>query len=240
VLNCALYEDCFDFQEPPVTFQVGIVGTDGVLLAGDLRYTDGSSGLRAGSHSSKIHVRGSLASCASGDRWASRAAECCLNNLRSGDGAGEHMFEQCRRVLEQCELEGDKPQAPHGSILFVSRNDGKSELWFADFRTGEIPRNIQDRIWIGDVGNAAVFFLEKYAPAEPGFRIDELKLLAAHSVLMAGALNPAGVEGLELVLCRDGVGDFERIEREELAVLKERSAALDSTIARALRRDDGR
>jgi hypothetical protein len=57
-------------------------------------------------------------------------------------------------------------------------------------------------------------------------------MLAAHAVLMAGKTNPCYIEGLEIVECRkDG---FTRLTPEEIAALAERSAALDSQIAKQL------
>jgi hypothetical protein len=49
---------------------------------------------------------------------------------------------------------------------------------------------------------------------------------------MAGKLNPAGIGGLEIVLC--GPFGFERLDETEIAALKDRSEALDLVVETSL------
>jgi hypothetical protein len=56
-----------------------------------------------------------------------------------------------------------------------------------------------------------------------------MKFLAAHSIQMAAHMNPTGVFGLNMVLCRNS-GSIERLSDEEIEDLKRRSDSLDEEI----------
>lgn len=125
-----------------------------------------------------------------------------------------------------------------GSILFTEYEGGKFSLWQADVRVEECepwgtPETICDRSWIGDQPNAAVFFTERYLPHDPKMPIENIKFLAAHSILQASFLNTAGISGLEIVLCRND-GSITRVPRDEISELTIASQKLDGEIKRRL------
>jgi hypothetical protein len=79
------------------------------------------------------------------------------------------------------------------------------------------------------------FFIERYLPIKGYIKrsLAELKLIAAHTVLMASELNPTGVVNLDMVLCRAGK-PFELIGADEIAELTAESRRTDSLIAASL------
>jgi len=126
--------------------------------------------------------------------------------------------------------------------MLAYRQNGLTELWFSDVRAvflqegiieASPARRVLNRQYAGDAGNSAVFFLEKYLVSGVSSPIDSLKFIAAHAVLMAGKLNPAGVEGLEILLCRHGAA-FERVPDAELMELAAESDSLDSEMLNRL------
>ena len=233
-----------DPEEIPLTFQVGIVGTDGVLLASDRGYTNyHDGGFRTTSRSSKVlYTTGDFACCASGDQCASDAATLCQADCFCPLPIHERLYSASSAALEQCEDLGEDAARCHGEVIAAERSEGKVRLWIMQVRSVlkkpiMIPSSptIVDRYrWTGDIGNSAVFFLERYLRYGFATSLENLKLVAAHAVLVAGQLNPSGVQGLDILLCRNGTEDFERVTDEELARLKDRSDALDSTIAATL------
>lgn len=117
-----------------------------------------------------------------------------------------------------------------GSVLLVTSTPLR--LWRVDIAPDRgIPcvLRILDKCKIGDSTTPACFFSERYYRERP---IEDLIFLAAHTVLMAGAMNPAGVAGLGIVLCRPA--GFTTVSDEEVSDLTARSKRLDSEIAAAL------
>jgi hypothetical protein len=78
----------------------------------------------------------------------------------------------------------------------------------------------------GDNKNAAVFIAERYY--RENFKIEELLPLAAHSVLMAGKLNPASVAGLDIAVWRNSESLPIMLSQEDTSALKIRSDSVDS------------
>jgi hypothetical protein len=60
-----------------------------------------------------------------------------------------------------------------------------------------------------------------------------MKLIAAHAMLMASTLNPTGVHGLDIYLCRSR-RPFEKLAQSEIEGLVAASQEIDSQIGRGL------
>lgn len=228
-----------DAEDIPMTFQIGIVGTDGVLLASDECYIDPGlgQGARTRYRGQKIFIRGDgqIAYCAAGDDWAAMSAERHSDSFTGNLVIYQNMVLAREFAIDDCLTRKGKffaEENRHGTVLAVHR-EPKVELWHMDvmFR-GQLPICISDRVCIGDTGNPAVFFLERYLPPGAKLSLDKLKFLAAHSIAMAEKINPTGIGGLEMVLCRED--RFERVSAEEINYLKSQSEDLDSSIANAL------
>jgi hypothetical protein len=226
-------------EEVPLTFQIGIVASDGVFLASDLKRTNVGAGphtYRSSSETPKIHVsdRGQVAYCYSGNDVADEAAR-----IFCAQAAGLEDEFEIQKTLKASALEAigsenisnERQALQRGSlILALGKANRNPELWCLDLRTPSA-RPIGNHIINGDLSNPAGFFMERYFPK--GRRtIEELLLLAAHTVLVASRLNPDGISGLEMVRCT--AQGFQKVSEEKIANLTERSEQLDKNIAASL------
>ena len=89
-----------------MTFQVGIVGSDGVLLASDFKHSDG---MRNTSTSSKLAIRKGIAYCAAGDNAAAILAREYAEDFQGGD-VGSELFAARKRAMEQSILPKTRPR----------------------------------------------------------------------------------------------------------------------------------
>jgi hypothetical protein len=223
-------------DEIQMTFQVGMVGTDGVLLASDLLYTGYAGDFRQSGSGSKIIYDGKqIAYCASGGSRPLAVASHYAKYFCEGDG--EQAFMTRQRLIDarnSVEKEFTPSAASDGELLLAQAIEGHVELWHMGIRLGDYsaPHPPPDRYCIGDTRNSAMFFVERYAPrTSTGGKLqplERLKLLAAHTILTAARLNQTGIGGLEMLICKpDG---FRFVSVEEIADLKSKSDTLDREI----------
>ncbi len=219
-----------------MTFQIGLIGTDGTILASDKRITQTaatSSGqtLHCGGTGAKIahNEECSIVYCAAGGHLAEAIAREYVKEPVAGDIGAELM-----RIKERI----DHPGSSASDLLLAQIVEGKAALWQMNLRNGtpSAPHRVEDKVQIGDSGNLAAFFIEMYAPTPlEGLRsVAELKFLAAHSIRMAGRLNPAFVDGLEMWTHRTGQERFVQVENDEIGTLIARSDELTEELSSKL------
>jgi hypothetical protein len=90
--------------------------------------------------------------------------------------------------------------------------------------------SVSNRLFGGDRGNAGVFFAERFDAEIANRSVDELKLLAALTVLEGGFLNPTGVGGLDVLVSKHGEKP-RFLEDEELQPLRDRAESLHNILA---------
>jgi hypothetical protein len=213
-------------DEVPVTFQIGMVGSDGVLLASD-RLVTRFIPHRATSEIVKIVVREDLglAYCCSGDdSFANRVRIILDAHL------GKKAIPIESHLSEGIEVARRGGNLGQGSVLIAYLTPRKVYLYQLEMtqKPPDFACAVLDRWSIGDQTNAAVFFSEQYLPKSPPPPVASLVSLAAHTVLMAHARNPTGVGGLDITVCTmDG---FYSLPEKELSALRQKSSALDSDI----------
>lgn len=196
-------------EELPMTMQVGMVGTDGVLIAGDTkwmkepklegRFWDGG---RTGFNSPKIkisHERGMAISRARDMETAVHVSEEIISRLR--DDEINSPVEAIERIARDLLYRYGDQRPAHCLIALTKPNP---KLFLFQFATvdGEWAPFCQPMETIaiaGDNVNPAIFWAERYY--EPGHSIRQLIPLAAHVVVCAHTLNTATISGLEIVLC---------------------------------------
>jgi 20S proteasome alpha/beta subunit len=219
-------------EDIPVTFQLGLIARDGIVLASDTLYVQNIDGQRSTYHSEKIGLGADalVAYCCAGDELAVRAAH-FLSARRfapQDDFRGRMMG-----AIQEARNENVGADFRGGHILAVHRTNDGPELWFTAISNGQVVRRVNHgKIVAGDTGNAAVFFAERYFPNASIPTVEELLPLAAHSVLMAGELNPGGVDGLEIAIIRST--GAEKLHGAGLSSLIEQSRRLDQQIAKEL------
>lgn len=215
-------------DEVPVTFQIGIVGSDGVLLASD-RLVTRLVPCRMTSRMEKIIVREDigLAYCCSGDDDFAAT----MGIVMDAHKANSSMPIDLRLSETLDEARVGRNTLGCGSILVACLTQNETQLWKFGLTTQirpDPPCRMRDRWIIGDETNTAIFFSEKYLPISPQLPLERLLPLAAHTILMAHEMNPTGVDGLDITLCtREG---FRVLKEDELSHLARQSGNLDTYI----------
>jgi len=236
-----------------VTFQIGIVGLDGVLLASDCQHVSGIGVYGANepyipykhsSMSSKLYWSGGeIGCCPSGNDYSDIAAQYCINHSSEQASTKQLLHDACHLVLKMAKNQGSSIDQLQGSLLLVRRDHGRSELWAADIQDAEMteeiivpkrPRLIHNHVWSGDRANPTVFFIERYFQGRADLSIDDLAFVAAYVVNTAAKLNDAGIRGMEILLCPHGTKPFEVVSEEKIMALIERSEQLDREIGMRL------
>jgi hypothetical protein len=206
-----------------MTLQIGLVGRDGILLASDRCRIAIQNGVRTTSQISKYILSGKHVFTFAGDDVAQEIAEQTVkaldaNPFEDPGKAGQRIFNFLGR-----------PVPNPGAVLGIAQG----QLWHLSFSgSGYSATPISDKIVAGDALNAAVFFSERHY-FDLQNSIDGLKKLAAHMICMGGKLNPAGVQGLEIIVwdrARDTIG---RVDDHEIQALSDLSEKLDADIGRA-------
>lgn len=227
-------------EDIPVTFQIGIVGTDGVLLASDVRarstagFRDGiSAGVDFSATTEKLFCYPEFhhAYCIAGnDNTIWRVGHCAHENIKKhGNTFLDH--ETVRSLLwdsvnEICKSIGPIGSKYYGSMLLSYQGQQSVDLWRVNLNGfGPGVNAVLDKTFEGDAANSAAFFLVQYYRAAP---IKQLLPLAAHCVLTAAKLNPTGVEGLEIVVST--LEQTRKLEKQELSALKQASETLEAAI----------
>jgi len=217
-----------------MTLQVGMVGTDGVLIASDTRWmntprwANPESPPRATFNSPKIivnHARGIAISCARNMETAHHVASEIISGLKDEDweypilpieGIGAKVLPSAgERNDAQCLIAFTRP-TPR---LFLFQFGMINGQW------GSICQSMQTTAIAGDNVNPAIFWAERYYRELP---IESLLPLAAHLIVSAGALNPTAISGLEIVLC-DAAG-LHRLSDDSTRDLKAKATESDRNI----------
>lgn len=220
-----------------MTMQVGMVGTDGVLIAGDTQWND-ETGLRNSWNEWKVKVNdecriviaragklvtaGYLASAIIG-------ATIRNNNWLFDDVGAKHKIEDEVLSLAQ---EGSE----HCQCQVVFMRPTIKLYCFQIVRIGKhwglVIDEVLSKKYTGDYKNSAIFWAERYYPRNPTLPIRHLIPLAAHLVVTARVLNTAGISGLEIVLCDDK--GIHRLSNESLVELEMKSIERDKNIGESL------
>lgn len=187
-----------------MTLQIGMVGSDGIVLASDTMVQQYENDSRSVSHCSKFFLGAEVLCCYAGDTIAER----CAYGIRSHDWspiASSSEKEDTRLALIQIgNLECRKTEDQYGTLPNVIRKVlaviHSNQLWLLEIngKDGSTANLIRDRAVSGDVANTCRYFMNKYANDCLVRPISELICLAAYTILAAGEENPHGVGGLEI------------------------------------------
>jgi hypothetical protein len=236
-------------EDIPVTFQIGMVGEDGVLLASDTCCTQGSSfvgSIRRTEPIRKIQIdrTNHFAYCWAGDDLGILTAQAITAKVSDLEYGEFKSFLYACASTAVANAKGitfvDRNRRLNSCTLLISAPTSSAEamaLWKLQIQN--LPEQapvimvepidgIGGKTVTGDQSNPAVFFTERYFPRGRKSPMQDLILLAAHTVVMASKFN-SGVSGLQIVLCRQS--GFHELSEEEMAVYADRSKAIDSDIS---------
>ena len=130
----------------------------------------------------------------------------------------------------------DEEVRPHGPVIIVGVRNVSGDvpkLLEVSFYGQPILRPSHSRIVGGDAGNSAVFFVERYQGNWQERSVEELKLLATHTVLEGHSLNQTSVDGLDILLAVDGQ-EPRFMEESEKRDLESRSADIHKQLRNLL------
>jgi len=224
-------------EEIPMTMQVGMVGTDGVLIASDTQRTE-EMGLRQSYNSSKIRTDeecGVLVSLSGKLVAAGYLADGIITKTK----ANPTWLESEMGAVQEVE-KSVLPRVPQGgepcSCLVVFTRPEIALYRFQIVQVGISWQLVTDqqsgKVYAGDCKNSAIFWAQHYYPRHPKLPIRKLIPLAAHLIYMAHRLNTTGISGLEIALC-DATG-VHRVSDSEIKALETQSEQRDREIGQAL------
>ena len=202
-----------------MTMQVGMIGSDGIVLASDTRWL--RSLVRCEMRT--WHTSGGYKIKLSTDQ---KIAISYAQDMCEGDRIASHLL----IVLENIDIHTREQKLRDVALTipdnlavecFVAFVDPEPSLFLIQHpkdSTLPIIQIVLEKAFAGDTLNPAVYWAERYYRGLP---VDKLKHLAAHVIGEAGRLNPTLISGLDIVIGKDG--KFSRLLRTETDTLLEQS-----------------
>jgi hypothetical protein len=230
-------------EDIPMTMQVGFVGTDGIVLAGDqnilFRYTQDNctgdfSEVLIDGLASKVLLGKQAAIAWSGWEISEIVAKRLLANedRLSSDDCSQWAEQVARDTYSKAPDKCGPFRHDSELLIALSRNVNQFyslEMW-GEERCRWLPR--RDKAVAGHKTNMAAFYVQRYYAKVP---ISNLIFLAAHTILSASKISSA-LKGLEIVTCT--ANEIKRLPESEIEELIRRSQTLDSQIETLLLRRD--
>ena len=225
-----------------MTFQIGAVLSDGIVLASDLKIIEidkaGQNATTSG-HSPKIIFSENppVMYCWAGDETPGRIARAFVNNqLRSPSMRMHDLLYQAGMYVwtedygPKYKVCPTKVELKHwdGDLLLAARTESGIELWRVHYGADCEPRQISDKSSCGN--NCAIFLLEKYYTRS--LTIKEALPLIAHCIIMGGEINSTGVDGLEIATWIKDEDKPTRLSPTKIDSLIQTSRELDEGIGK--------
>jgi len=209
-----------------MTMQVGMIGTDGIVLASDTLWTL-TGDIRQTFNSSKIKVncdRGLAISCSRNMETSTEIADKIIANLCDTNISCDAIEQIAENVLNPIEKFRRDIQCLIVSLcprprLFRLRKEP------VDGFVRPVCQEMLDKAIAGDDHNPAIFWAERHYQRRS---FKELILLAAHLVTIASKLNSGTIGGLEVVVCDDS--GIRRLTDESNRELESKSLEIDEQL----------
>lgn len=224
-----------------MTLQAALIGKDGFVVASDTKSISGGgpapggTAMRRSSETRKIVVsqNGNLVCVSSLDQTARTLADKLIKDIDRSPGLDVRVC-LSERIENALASFYDARRHVGGRLLIgiPGTHDGVSELHHIHVADGHaFSQQFYDHVVEGDRANSAVFFIERHYSNDKN--VEELKLLAAHTVLQGGYLNPTYVSGLEVLIALNGKQP-RFLSEDELLGIRLRSEALQSLLGEAI------
>jgi hypothetical protein len=214
------------------TMQVGMVGTDGIVLASDTLWSIPAT-RRETFNASKLRVdcaRGLAISCARSLETATMIAERLLSDLSDAElsETGRGCCSAIERIAQTFIGHRDLRSDIQCLIVSVRPTFRLFRLYSGPFFEGVRQMECQevtDKSIAGDEANPAIFWSESYYEHRP---IRTLVFLAAHLVVTARKFNSGTIDGLEVLLCdRSGI---RHLDEKSIRTLKRKAKRFDENL----------
>jgi len=223
-----------------MTLQVGLVGTDGVVLASDTKWSERSRReIRHTFDRSKITVNFEqriAVSAARNMESSMRAARKIADEIKTEEWTSPEL--RIQEIAEQA-MNSLAYNVRDVNCLIVSPQlrlyqlETTIDLGVSEQRI-PICAEHTDRACAGDDLNNALFFGERYYKRQS---TSELVPLAAHLIITASKLSPDRIDGLEIVVCSKN--GFSYLPEASIRELNSMSDRLDAYLRESLCRPLG-
>jgi hypothetical protein len=222
--------------------QVAMIGTDGIVLAGDTSRTTVPMTSLPNLAGVEYPVGGSKI-LFSDDH---KIAVSCAENMRSAFGLavkiisaldGREVADPVSLVKEIAakELTGIHERAVPKCLIAIAGASPRLLLFQFQFYGDELVQECSEQDIMATAGhcsNPAIFWIERYCRRMPQMPVKKLIPLAAHLIFSASFLNPAGIGGLEITYSdRDG---FHRLPQEETRRWRSKARDWDESIGKII------
>lgn len=217
-----------------MTLQIGLVGSDGIVLASDRLVNVSEAGDFTLSIRSKFFSTDAMACCWSGDSVARYAAM----HISQCDWSSPL---DRRKTLRDC---GDRAwNFVHGSFQHVPKAQisprkvlvafsSDASLWELDLSQMSIADVVIDKTVAGSARTTIKHLINNYVPRER-LPIANLVLIAAHSILMGHQEQNADIDGLEIAIIRRGENP-QFLTKDQENTLEYLSAELHASLSKQL------
>ncbi len=218
-----------------MTMQVAMVGTDGIVLAGDTKWSWSNEPIHWTQKSSKIKIDPEhriAVSCARNMEVAQPIADAII-------GLPEDAWKQPRAFIGlTAQPIVDKALSRKDAQCLIIRAGMLRHFYRLQVATiNGVPdqvicHEIDDRAVAGNNNNAAIYWMERYHEKRP---VGQLISLAAQLVVSSAKLNSAMIGGLEIVVCLES--GIHRLSDESIDELETDAKRFDESIGKSLRRN---
>lgn len=228
-------------EEIPMTLQIGLLGSDGVVLASDTLVVKTLSEdedlqpvdpIHVHQHEDKVVLNATqkVALAWAGNKPSREFIHSILDAFEIAWGKDyPDLSDLCKAAWQQ--EEGSRQSVLIDCTLIVAKS-GERGLYKATFSRGRMDI-LQKRenlmlsgVVAGHEANSACFITQRYLPKDELAPIRVLVRLAAHYIRMGAKINPHGIGGLSIHVCR-GSGLFERLPETRISRLGRESKYLD-------------
>ncbi len=212
-------------EKSNMTFQVALVGKEGAVVASDTKAVNETSVRRVATPQRKILYSANAVCAVAGASYASDMASELLKEMSKKSATStEQLYEQANGVYKTYDPEIKNAMA-NSTILVAARESNEIKLWYLSIY-GKVFVDPPNRYLIGgDRHNPAVGVIEIYYDNPLDKSIEALKSLAAYAVLQGHISNPTYVDGLDVLVWRNGE-EPKFLEDQELDSLKDNYSVL--------------
>jgi hypothetical protein len=226
-------------EELTMTLQVGFVANDGFVIASDRKATSGfglrknagatTVNIRRGAMMRKILAAESGIVCAfSGSDLSAAIAQKLVESAPRRFSTEVEIATYLQRSQEFAAMLGKVPTNEMIIAGVLDTPQGVSCLWRIFFFDVPMVLPIKDKLYGGDEGNSAIFFGEAYY--EPSQGVDGLVPLATHIIAEGRKQNGLSVDGLDVLVAKNGEKP-KFLDETELNALIEFSSAKSREIS---------
>jgi len=218
-----------------MTMQIAMVGTDGIVLAGDTKWSWSNDPIHWTHGSSKIKIdpkNRTAVSCARSMEVAQPIADAII-------GLPEDAWKQPRAFIGlAAQPIVNKASYRKDAQCLILRAGTLHRFYRLQVATINgvsdqvVCHEIDDKAVAGNNNNAAIYWTERYYEKRP---VGQLISLPAHLVVSSAKLNSAMIGGLEIVVSLDS--GIHRISDESINELEAEAKRFDESIGKSLSRN---